>query len=444
MVDRSILKCHVCGSLTMIRTQIGYLERVPLRVYCGNCGILMSGTLLTNPYEYAWDFVFNNATRIPSKLFKEKIDYYIEASAEFVTKKLIKYDSETFNESLISPFIRGVKNMGFENYEKFNNRLLNFSNLIKHEWPKVRRINELWVNGNYDYIEKELKEVLHEKDFPCKNELDSLVGVHKLNLMFFGNVINEDKFIYVTNKIEKTIQEIISRNKQGISKLTNYFGERRLLRLYEQKIFLQLNQFVSKFEYFIPVFGLQFYKQVSNDIFREYGITTASFEDIKDLYIDTYEIALEIYYLVIAFNNLNHRNDFKKMKCGRKDIEKLSDFENVSKGARLSYLTGDEEFDMLLYPHLDNKIRNAIGHNSYKYDGVSQLISYVPGGKFDDKKAEKKHLLEFAYECWNLFLCLVNLSELVYIANKIYYMSKGIGPSIDFKKYIRDLEEINN
>ncbi len=44
MTNRSFLKCEVCGAITLMRLQAGWPEEHPLRVPCGRCGILISGT----------------------------------------------------------------------------------------------------------------------------------------------------------------------------------------------------------------------------------------------------------------------------------------------------------------------------------------------------------------------------------------------------------------
>ena len=58
MTARTILKCDVCGETTMLRTQIGWLKQHPIRVHCGECNILISGTLETDQENAAYKLSF--------------------------------------------------------------------------------------------------------------------------------------------------------------------------------------------------------------------------------------------------------------------------------------------------------------------------------------------------------------------------------------------------
>jgi len=77
---------------------------------------------------------------------------------------------------------------------------------------------------------------------------------------------------------------------------------------------------------------------------------------------------------------------------------------------------------------LNSGIRNAIGHSSYSYDSVPQLIRYYPKGQIGKGNEETMYLAEFARLCWNLFQNHILLNEAVYQIEKIYRMVKGARP----------------
>jgi ribosomal protein L37AE/L43A len=43
MVSRQVVRCEVCGALTLVRIQVGWQEEFPIRFGCGRCGILITG-----------------------------------------------------------------------------------------------------------------------------------------------------------------------------------------------------------------------------------------------------------------------------------------------------------------------------------------------------------------------------------------------------------------
>ena len=107
-------------------------------------------------------------------------------------------------------------------------------------------------------------------------------------------------------------------------------------------------------------------------------MTTLSIEDLKQFYVDTYETLAETIDLIISFNNLVHRGDFEKRANRRRDIKTILIFAGQTKGKKIDFVAGSEAFDKLIYKTLNNRIRNALSHNSYKYDVSSQLLQFYP------------------------------------------------------------------
>ena len=126
--------------------------------------------------------------------------------------------------------------------------------------------------------------------------------------------------------------------------------------------------------------GLEYY-DVKPDLVRN-GTTTVSFEDVKYYYLECFEAIGEIMALVVAYNNLKYRNDCLKMaESSFEKVKTLKDFISMrNKGHKLSFCTNAESFYNLMGLEVDNGLRNAIGHDSYTYDGVNQVISYFPSG----------------------------------------------------------------
>jgi len=182
------------------------------------------------------------------------------------------------------------------------------------------------------------------------------------------------------------------------------------------------------------------------------GITTVGFEELKHYYADTYEILTEVMPLVLAFNNLKYRADFMSMKRLRRDVTNLDEFLLRSKGDRIQYLDGTEFFDKLIVLDLDNKLRNAIAHNSYVYDSISQDIAYFSSGKTGEGDERHISLLEFAQKCWRLNQRIIDVAELVYQTAKFsYVLLRGqtvVGPevfqSVETKRKRKDVKAQRN
>ena len=87
MVYNEYIKCEVCGCITRIRLQVGWLEEHPIAVSCGKCGVSLKGTVRIGQDEPKLEFDFENAEEIivsPTTL----PDYVVECSGEFTTRKM--------------------------------------------------------------------------------------------------------------------------------------------------------------------------------------------------------------------------------------------------------------------------------------------------------------------------------------------------------------------
>lgn len=109
----------------------------------------------------------------------------------------------------------------------------------------------------------------------------------------------------------------------------------------------------------------------------------------------------------------------------------ISDYCSKTKGVKLEFLDGKEEFDKIVFPHLNNKIRNAIGHNTYRIDTRTQEITFYPKGDEQSTDIIRLTLSQFARKCWDIFQALISLSELVYQTRKVYYLSQKLEPTFE-------------
>lgn len=417
---RGNLQCEVCGAKTLIRIQLGWLDMHPIRFNCGKCGILISGTLFQDPIQGRAHTEFDNVKEVSNS----KSDYYIEASGELLTEKLQPYK---FEKTLFPPFFTSGFWMMKEDIEKFKEKTIKFLTIVKMDWPKYRRVNELWLNGNYQFLSKELKKHIPNKQFPLKNELHYLIAVRQMNIGLLANVLNNDFFHKHFKFLREEVVKLLDESPKELEKLVEHFSI--FLHRYEEKIFECIKQFTEKFRFMIPVFGMDFYKDNSYIEDDTKGITTVSFEELKQFYVDIYEVIAEMLDLVVGYNNLKYRGSVQVMKNKRRDIITLDEYTNKSKGAKIEFLDGNEVFDNLVFPHLNNKLRNAIGHNTYKVDGINQLITYYPSGDENIENPPTISLKDFTKDCWDIFQSLINITELVYQTRKLVYLKQNLVPS---------------
>ena len=118
------------------------------------------------------------------------------------------------------------------------------------------------------------------------------------------------------------------------------------------------------------------------------------------------------------------RKDYSK--CAEKDCQSitLDDFIKKTKAVRFHYCDKCEKYTGVLNVTVNQKLRNAIGHNDAFYDCLTQEIAYVPDPKNRSKK-EKTYLLEFENEVVHLFQAITVISEYLYRIGEIDMIKNG-------------------
>ena len=249
MTNRGFLKCEVCGSVTIIRVQVGWLDWHPLIIPCGKCHILISGVARFDQQRGRTSYEYHNAVEVP----ETRPDFYLEISGELPTGKLRKWEGDDFVWSP-PPFFQAHWAMGDENYDLFKSRTLSFLEMSKKLWPTVRRVNELWNSGQTQYLAQEVHKHLPRKQFPMNNDAEMVRGVHQINLLFFHPILDNDYFERTMKELIPSLVESAKNSGSGFIDLLKYFSESSRLRDYEGKILLQMQRFVDLFRSIIPAF----------------------------------------------------------------------------------------------------------------------------------------------------------------------------------------------
>lgn len=86
MVYNCFIRCHVCGSITRVRLQVGWQEEHPIVVACRKCGISLNGKVKIGQDMPGLEFSFENAEILRED---ESADYFTGfRNGEYFKKRL--------------------------------------------------------------------------------------------------------------------------------------------------------------------------------------------------------------------------------------------------------------------------------------------------------------------------------------------------------------------
>ena len=412
-------KCRICGKVCNLKYQMGYSKKHPIRYKC-SCGVTIRGE-----FQDGDGITFDNADEIYEQVMP---DFVVHSSGEFLT--LPPYAVESFEETLLpTSFILATQMMDYENFQ------IEFSNIINYRdnyHLLVRAINELYDAHNTNLLISTIR-----RDFdagadplPLNNEADILRAIFIINQMQFVHHGEKNH----TEKTADLFRIITDEHAQEEANFIAFLSQLNRINEWKQGINAICGQVYDKIDLLIPVIGIDFYKEDREAMLSgKFAITTTSFEDIKQLYIDLYELICNLAILAIGFDNIILRNDYKAVRqiqgLNVKTLDDVSKMRN--KGNIIKLIDTNAPYEALICKCLDSDIRNSIGHFSYYSEEI--ISSHGQTIRFYDFNNRSKYtdqtLIQICYDIWQMYKCLGIFSELIYYIEMRLLAKRGIFPT---------------
>ncbi len=396
-----MLKCDICDTKINIRWQIGFVERTPVRITCPICNTKIKMILIIDNINVDFSFETQNASVIPYTV----PDFFGEVSSELLTFKISKQKLYSLGDT---PFMRASQLIGIKEFGHFQGAFLTCLSLIKEDYYKFERLNYLYYNSKPEFLLKELGNTFGDFDNSANQEELIIRILYDYNINFFSMFIIPESFGDINEKIINKISYLRTNKKEIFENYLEKVCTKQATLSYEKKIFDSIKLLLMNFNQFIPAMFLKYVSPKKIDsVYLNYTVTTASFDELKNIYISIYENVLSIYNIILPLNNIYERgsiNSFPNIsEINNKKIKSLSDISKLTKGDIVNIISNNEGFDVF-FPNFNRKIRNSIGHEDWDYDEIDHKIVYGN---------EEIYLLEYLFELWQMLPKLVSLYKIM-------------------------------
>lgn len=415
MVVPRIAVCPICGKRTYMRIEDGgYLKEYPIRFNCMNCRALIKGTYNMSLPGQKGLILYNakiEECKVDSKT--ESIlnaDYVVEISGELPCAKVKSFDGKIIKTT---PFINAT------NQIDVLDRIERLSFFVKNmeEWKAWRSIAfQLLNEGSTDYIPEALKNMMGEYSYKCDNYLKALHCLQEV-------VQEETKHLFYPESEDSIIVGLLT-DLAGVDrdKLHQFIDDKggvdTLISDY-RKVIEIISAFMNIYPNLLPAETYMRYKTVDPSL----GIATCSFEDLKSFYQDAYESLLSLLYIPVCIDNILMRTEYSCFDNAitgfvnnpgfrgvrGTDYEKYVGMDN---GKKADLINNTEPIQKALKIPVNKDLRNGIGHNNYKYDGLEQNITTFDYRRKNRVKSQTS-LMNVALDCLGLVKTAVVLGELL-------------------------------
>lgn len=400
MVMNIYMKCDVCEAVINLKWQVGHVEEAPVSIVCPDCLTVIKIILYTDNKEVKIDFKSKNASQTNKGISK----YIAETSSELLTYKIANQNAIVPGNT---PFMRSISMIGHENYHKYHQQFINAIYAHRDNNHIFERINDLYLNNNFNHLCNELSKQLRI-DFKANSKEEIIRNLYKYNINYFSIFLHNSDFgnlnaeILDKMKLLKTNKEVPFKNF-----LENYCKDDILIS-YDKKLYRAISNILTNYYYFIPATFLKYVSKENFEyIFNEYTLTTTNFSDVKDIYISIYENLIDVYEIILLLNNVLIRNNYLSMpseiKINKENINTLEKYRRLTKAHKLRFIDYDEGFNKFM-PNFERKIRNAIGHEDWNYIPFDHKVQYG-----DDEI----YILEYVYKCWNMFEKIIAIYKIL-------------------------------
>ena len=397
MVTNIYMKCNVCGSVINLKWQVGYIEKAPVSVVCAECRTIIKFDLITNQEDVTLEMTTKNASHI----MQEKADFIAETSSELLTYKITRQSNISPG---MTPFMRAIDMLGSEGYDSFSENFLKGIGMFKNYSHIYHRINDLYYNGNYNYLKKQLAENMELKvDGKTFSNLEIIENLYMFNIVYYASFFKTNEIGDLNIENLKLMKVLRTEKKNAYEVFLNVYCSDELLKEYDTRIYKSINAILDNYYLFLPATFLDYVDEtLHTEILENYTLTTTDFENIRHIYMTIFENLLKVYDIIILLNNILERNDYtsfpNEVLINNKPINTINQFQKLTKGNKMKFLERDSNFDQLM-PCFNNKVRNAIGHESWEYKPFEHMIIFQ---EENGSNVEEMYLLEFAYDCWKL------------------------------------------
>jgi len=411
-----MVSCDICGCTIRLRYQVSDIL-CPIKFKCPECSTEINGSVQTIWHDdkeqikilpWHYDLKLNNASAKDIK----KCKYVLELSPDLSTNKIAvdSFDINNMSSYIPTPFIRQASDS--DGIVQQNTRFYNFIEKWETEWEKLKIDIDLCYNEKYEILLPRLQKKYNA--FP--DDINCIMSVHQ-KLILFSNKILPKGILKEYTKIGKQLNKIIGRSPKAFDDFMMLYDYEYTKQI-ERKTLYLIKEFLDMYPKFLPVFN-----SLKCDEYKELGVSTLTFEDIKSFYQDAYELILYDLARIIALNNISCRKDMNKFYNDTADFEEKINSYNSRVKVYENAFSKKDEFSWLISNSIENHIRNSIGHFNYEENITEQTIKFI-----DDYKGKKnvniKTLMEIARDCVYMFYTLMNLLELNYNLLKMQTIMK--------------------
>lgn len=400
MVNRKYFLCSSCDTKFGCRTQLGSGREQRYLFPCPECGVEVGYTLFLYQDEGTWDYgEFHNLTDTEQELDDSTL---LNFTSDFLCSREYLH-----GEMPMSPYFENMALVeDFHLYFELRNMR---RNATEQFLPALNRADVHANRGDNDKFQKELKSIGADNLGSMKagsSNTSKLINAFRLYSALFLPKSDPN-----TRLVVSRIREAWSVNPQHLEQLRIYYrNENRLDSLWGEVQSLH-QKWAELYNFFEPLECIEHLRDPNQVLSDQYTLSQKPIGLLKAFYTDCFETLGRISVIAAAVEGV--ASGFGFGVPSNNGLIPVEEFELKPNGSKRHTL-GTMPFWSVMEEVFDHKLRNSIGHHSWQYDAVSDIIHYSNNSPSRGREDFELRYLDFCIKTRASFHAILVMSHYLY------------------------------
>ena len=411
------LRCNHCDDLIHARIGFSNQEKQMFRFACVKCASPIIINLVVDFKNVTWKGMIEGGTEVQD-MWPDKVDQ----SDQFVDLHL---DFPTYYgkyEMGITPFIRATTKLK-DNLIPYN-KVLGILQTAVDDTVNINAIIRFYLTGNVRLFEKNIRDYLDEKQFPCKEPVDINRALYQFLCIAFMALNDPRGQMSFVESANQKLCELYQANKKSFGLFMEHIIQVGFLANVQRDCLELYPRIIEANEILRPALYYEFVDDDNKETCLRIG--DSDFLKHKVLLQDMSEVISRQLVLVAGINNISKRGQYDLFDPKIKKYPKsLDEFANYPFGARSKYID-DSFWGPIATTVTTNHLRNAIAHYKVEYNESTQEIKFyfkLEGMK--QERHEKMTYMDFTVALLESFRWMNKFNHLIKMLYVFWYLKYG-------------------
>jgi hypothetical protein len=433
--NRNHLECTVCGTKTITRVSLVYGPYREFAFPCRGCAVeIRLGVEVIVPSEQDIED-WCKRTKLPKETYAPTADYTKLLNAQWITPEneaeWIAQDDSIENVEILdddflvsvpkqrnfSPFLLAFNLMGIRVKEFQGADRLRREAAVEF-WPRLQQLKLHFNRKQWNLFDKQFEKLFHLKSPNAISDKARAMyeGEKKYGLLFCQN---DDGHELVKARLD--LAEVSSRS--ACRTLVDYYQTSNKDIAIENQLHDIRRKWALVFSALAALYTTHYWDGSKHQL-TKFTLAQKRFDEIKALYVDSFETFCRVSVIAAGLEGIISIGKAVIPKAkGEFTLEEFDIFKNGSKPDVLKRL--GSPVAELFVPFMNHRLRNGIGHNSAKYDIVSDLVEY----QIANEKGITAYAIPYILFCESMFHLYIQLEAVsLYVTwIRLFYKTEGGG-----------------